>query len=226
MHIGSTNASSYSMLDLSDHKLKESKFIEKEEDLGVTFDNNLKFSSHIIYQVNKANQLMGLIRRSCTFLDKNSFCYLFKPLIRPHLEYCVSIWYPLLKKDEELIENVLRRASKLIPKFSYPDHLRAIDIPNMKYCRIRGDMIQVYKILQGDDESLKVLFNVDSTSITRGNKFKLKKPFVKNKVLKYFFSTRVITDWNSLPPFVVNAVSLDSFKTKLYKIWSDKKYEF
>ena len=78
------------MLDLNDRKHKESEFIEKEKDL-VTFDNNLKFSSHIINQVNKANRAMGLIRRSYTYLDKNSFRYLFKALIRPHLEYCVSI---------------------------------------------------------------------------------------------------------------------------------------
>ena len=84
------------MLDLNDHKHKESEFIEKEKDLGVIFDNNLKFSSHIINQVNKANRLMGLIRRSYTCLDKNSFHYSFHALERPHLEYCVSIWYPLL----------------------------------------------------------------------------------------------------------------------------------
>ena len=54
----------------------------------------------------------------------------------------------------------------------------------------------------------------------------MKKPFVKNKVHKHFFSIRVINDWNNLPPGVVNAVSLDTFKTKLDKIWSDKKYEF
>ena len=57
---------------------------------------------------------MGRIRRSYTYLDKNSFRYLFNTLVRPHLEYSVSIWYPLLKKDEKLIENVLQCASELI----------------------------------------------------------------------------------------------------------------
>ena len=95
----------------------------------------------------------------------------------------------------------------------------------MKYCGIRGDTIQVYKILHVGDESLKALFNVDSTSVTKGHKFTLKKPFVKNKVHKHFLSIQVINDWNSLLPGVVNAVPLDSFKTKLDKIWSDKTYQ-
>ena len=209
--------------------IKSLEFIEKEKHCGVIFDNNLKFSIQIIYQVNKANQLMGLIRRSYTYLDKTSFCYLFNALVRPHLEYCVCIWYPLLKKDKELIENILCCSSKLIPRisnFSYPDHLCAIDIPSMKYCWIRGDMIQVHKILHSKDESLKAFFSVDSTIIARGHKFKLRKPFNKNKVYKDFFSVWVINNWNSYSPGVVNTVSLDSFKTELDEIWSGKKCKF
>ena len=131
--------------------------------------------------------------------------------------------------DKELVENVLRRASKFIPRisnFSYLDRLRAINTPSMKYGRVRGDMIQVYKILHCEDESLKAFFHVDSTSIARRHKFKLKKPFVKNKVRKHFLSIRVINYKNSLPSGVVNTLSLDSCKTKLDKIWYDKKYEF
>ena len=67
---------------------------------------------------------------------------------------------------------------------------------------------------------------MDNTSITRGHKFKLKKPIAKNKTRKYFFvSIRVINNWNSFPPVVVNAVSLNSFKTKLDNIRSEKEYE-
>ena len=98
IHIGPTNTRSYSLWDLNDHKHLQLEFIEKEKDVGVIFDNNLKVcSSHVINQVSKVNRVMGLIRRSYTYLDKNSFRYLFNALVRPHLEYCVSIWYPLPK---------------------------------------------------------------------------------------------------------------------------------
>ena len=96
----------------------------------------------------------------------------------------------------------------------------------MKYRRIRGDTIQVYKVLLCEDESLKALFNIDRTFITRGYNFKINEAFAKNKVCKHFFSIGLINDWNSLPPGVVNAVSLYSFKTKLDNIWSDKRYVF
>ena len=52
---------------------------------------------------------MSLIRPSCTHLDRTSFHCLFNSLVRPHLEYCVSTWCPLFRKDEDLIENILLR---------------------------------------------------------------------------------------------------------------------
>ena len=92
---------------------QELKLIDEEYDLGVIIDSKLMFWSHIVNQVKKANRLMGLIRRSYNFLDIVSFKYLFISLVRPHLEYCVTVWYPLLKNNEDLIENILCRASKM-----------------------------------------------------------------------------------------------------------------
>ena len=42
----------------------------------------------------------------------------------------------------------------------------------------------------------------------------------------HFFSVRVINNWNSLPHEVVNAGSLESFKSKLDNSWEDKTYVF
>ena len=74
----------------------------EEKDFGVIIDHKLNFSSHIVTQVKKANKMMSLIRRSYTHIDITSFRYLFNSLVRPHLEYCISVWYPLPKKDEQL----------------------------------------------------------------------------------------------------------------------------
>ena len=65
------------------------KPIEKtnlEKDLGVNIDVQLKFSKHIEIQVNKANKILGMIRRSYEFLDGDSLKILFVALVRPHLE--------------------------------------------------------------------------------------------------------------------------------------------
>ena len=134
MHFGNDISSSYTMLDSNDQIRKILEFITEEKDLGVIINHKLNFSSHIITQVKKANKMMGSVRRSYTHLDRTSFRCLFSSLVRPHLEYYVSIWYSLLKKEDDLVENVLRRATKLIPGLydkPYKERLTAIKVPGM-----------------------------------------------------------------------------------------------
>ena len=40
------------------------KVVDKEKDLGIIFDNTLSFEEHINSKVNKANSLVGMLRRS------------------------------------------------------------------------------------------------------------------------------------------------------------------
>ena len=88
----------------------------------------------------------------------------------------------------------------------------------MWYRRMRGDLILVYKILHGGNQSLRDLFMINE-SRTRDHNFKL-----QTTIRKHFFSVRVINNWNSLHYKVANAVSLDSFKSKLDNVWEDEIY--
>ena len=66
--------------------------IEVEKDLGVQIDERLSFSNHISEKVNKANKIMGLIRRTFVALDKASFKPLYMSLVRPILDYANQVW--------------------------------------------------------------------------------------------------------------------------------------
>ena len=85
-----------------------------EKDLGVTFDSELTFEEHILNQVNKANSIVGLIRRSFVYLTPSLFRQLFIAFVRPHLEYAQVVWSPKFRKHSKLIENVQRRATKIV----------------------------------------------------------------------------------------------------------------
>ena len=135
---------------------------------------SLNFSRHIQTQVNKANSIMGLIRRTYTYLDERSFRYLFQALVRPHLEYAAAVWSPYKIRDIENIENVQRRATRLVPSLKsldYPERLRRLKMPTLKYRRLRGDMIETYKITSGvyDREVTDGFLCLDANTRTRGN---------------------------------------------------------
>ena len=58
-----------------------------EKDLGISVDSELKFENHIMDKVKKANRILGLIKRSFSYLNFESFLLLYKSLIRSQLEY-------------------------------------------------------------------------------------------------------------------------------------------
>ena len=110
---------------------------------------------------------MGLIRRSFIHLDTDNFKGLFKALVRPHVEYAQAVWNPRRKKDIIAIENVQRRATKLVPGLKdlrYEDRLRRLDVPTLSYRRHRGDMIELFKMLNEkyDAESCPILTRNES----------------------------------------------------------------
>ena len=117
---------------------------------------------------------MGLIRRTYTFLDETSFRLLFQALVRPKLEYAVAVWFPYTKKDIGLIENVQRRATKEVPslkQLSYTDQLKKLKMPLLKNHRLRGDMIETFKIINGiyDKEVTERFFEMSRTDQTSCN---------------------------------------------------------
>ena len=115
-------------------------------------DNQLKFSNHIEMQVNKGNKLLGLlIRRSFTYLDKNSVLIMYKTLVIPLIEYVHTIIYPRYEKDKKLFEVVQRRATEIIQgkDKEYPDRLKTLKLPSMQYRMDRGYMIETYKFTHG-----------------------------------------------------------------------------
>ena len=82
-------------------------------------------------------------------MDKDIFLPLYKSFVRPHLEFAAPVWNPNLLKHTRAIENVQRRASKLVPglrNLSYRARLETLNLPNLAYRRYRGDMIEMFKL--------------------------------------------------------------------------------
>jgi ribonuclease P/MRP protein subunit RPP40 len=119
------------------------------------------------------------------------------------------------------LEKVQKRATKMIKAVQnlvYVDRLKYLNLPTLKFRRVRGDMIEVFKIISGIYDSnlskdLSLVFNISSN--TRGNSCKLYQLHSKYDLHKFFFSNRVVCTWNSLPEHVVSAPNVDIFKNRL-----------
>jgi len=190
----------------------------EEKNLGVVIDNQLKFHSHVSAVTSKARRLLGLINKSFINLNLQTLPYLYKAIVRPTLEYGNVIWGPFYKGDENLIEQVQRKATRLdrsVCHLSYEERLKYFNLPSLKYRRYRGDMITTYNIIHGNLHLDQSLFFTRSWTNTRGHPFKLFKPFSTNAVRQHSYSQRIINDWNALPFSVVGAGSTNEFKITL-----------
>lgn len=187
----------------------------QEKDIGVTFDPLLNFGNHIVKIVSEANRVVGLIKHCFCHLDVESLRLLIQSLVRSKLEYANVIWSPRWKYQSIEIEKVQRRATKLIPatkNLLYEERLKILNLPTLKYRRLRGDLIQTYKIMRGIDNLNPENFFQLKESCTRNNTDKIYKPYCKTSIKQHFYTQRTINYWNQLKPATKKAETLNHFK--------------
>ena len=189
-----------------------------EKDLGVHIQDNLKADKHVDESVKKANQILGQIYRTMEYKAAENILPLYLTLVRPHLEYCVQAWSPYYAKDIAKLEKVQKRALNMIPELrhlNYEEKLKHLNLFSLSKRRLRGDLIETYKIFNGLDKIDYNTFFTLNKSNTRGHNFKLYKGKFRCDSRKYFYSQRVVDPWNKLPAEAVEANSLSIFKRNI-----------
>ncbi|NQZ52218.1 MAG: reverse transcriptase family protein [Moritella sp.] len=190
--------------------------VVEEKDLGVLTSNDLKWRECIKESISKANRMIGWITRNLLCREKSVMLTVYKSLIRPHLEYCVQVWSPIAEHGNWgiilEIESIQRKFTRLIDgigTLTYSQRLKACNLTTLAERRIRGDLIETYKIVSGSVNYGSDIFKLSRSGlniISKGSGFNFRKKFLPERVRNF---------WNVLPTQVKSSPSVDSFKIRL-----------
>ena len=121
-----------------------------ERDLGVIINSKLSAADQVIEARKRALRMLGAINRNVSYKSPEVIVKLYCAYVRPHLEYCIQAWSPTYDKDCWLLERVQKRATKMVNNLSnleYEERLRKLDMFSLKYRRLQGDLIEVFKFV-------------------------------------------------------------------------------
>ena len=192
-----------------------------EVDLGVVVNHEFKFGEQCLSAERKAQKVLGYIKRVFNHRNRSTMMTLYKTLVRPHLEYACQFWSPTYRVDVDRLERVQARATKMIPELrnlGYERRLRKLNLLSLEQRRLRGQLIETYKIVRGHSTlAPEAVFSL-SRNPTRNHGFKLDVPRFRTNKFRDLMTVKVCALWNSLPEEVVNAPSLEVFKRRLDRI--------
>ena len=130
------------------------ELLDNMRDLGILMDSKLKFHMHTDSVVNKAYRVLGLVNKSFECKDPDIVLILCKSLVRPIVEYANVIWGPHYIPDQQKVEWIQCKATRIIPSFhglTYNDRMKNLSLPSLQYRWRRGDSIfipDIRKLLQ------------------------------------------------------------------------------
>ena len=132
----------------------ELRFVDLYKDLGVNMSRDLSWSNHVGVIVNKANKVLGLLKRTVSSKNKEIFSTLYKSLVRPILACACPVWSPHLVKDILAIEKEQRRTSRIALgqkpcEMPYEERCKSLNWNSLQHRREYLSLVECYKTVFG-----------------------------------------------------------------------------
>ena len=116
----------------------------------------MKHETQVIAASQRAMAVLRSVRRAFVRFEIETFSIIYTSYIRPHLEYSIQAWSPYYyAKDILLLVKVQRRATKLewrLKELSCEERLERLKLFSLEERRLRGDLIQTFKLLTGKEK--------------------------------------------------------------------------
>ncbi len=201
------------------------KHVIQKKTLGVTIDNELRWTEHINEQCKKLSSAIALLRKAKPHVPYNDLLRIYNSLVVPYFTYCSTVWKDGNNTNFEKLYKLQKRAARIITGSNYETRSKIIfqslgwnSIDNILKKR---EFLITFKAIRGiAPECIYNMFsycdNGSHHMRSNGRKLTLDKP--NRSFMKKSFSYRGASAWNSLPNEILDVheqLTTHSFKTKL-----------
>jgi len=189
--------------------------------LGVQLQSNISWKDHINIKTKKANNMLGFLRRNLKNSNSDTKTKAYISMVRPHLEYCCTVWSPHHQNQIKQVEMVQRRAARFVSNryrntSSVQDMLTNLNWESLETRRKKIQLTLLYKITNNLIDINPKDYLQKTNSRTRASHQQKYLPYsTKTDCYKHSFFPNTIPLWNRLPASVAEAPSLASFKKEL-----------
>eukprot|EP00061_Rhincodon_typus_P008284 g30756.t1 len=128
--------------------------VAEQKDFGVQVHNSLKVESQVDRIMKQAFGMLVFINQCIEYRSCKVMLQLYRTLFRPLLKYCIQFWSLCYRKDIVKLERVQKRFTRMSPGLeglSYRERLNRLGLYSLERRRLRGDLIEVYKIMSNMD---------------------------------------------------------------------------
>ena len=192
--------------------------------LGVTFDINLSFDTHIDELCKKASRSLNVLKRFSTILSLTNRKRIYHTFICSQFNYCSIVWHFSSKRKIKMMEKIQERALRFVYNdfnSDYNDLLTRINKDSLHCQRLKAILVFVYKCVHNlGPVYLNSLFEIKQCKYMLRNDFLICQP--KMNTITHGINSLLYHGskmWNVLPMYIKNATTLKRFKShmKLYK---------
>ena len=206
------------------YRLSDGRTIEPSKtvrDLGVLLSSDGSWSAQISRVVAEARRVAGWALSAFRSRTPRTMVTLYKSLVRPHLDYCCTLWSPMKVGEISRVEDIQRAFTRKIDGLvglNYWQRLEKLGLLSLQRRRERYTMILVWKVYHGEMPNVTNMNFVDSKrSGPRAvvPRYCYEAQGANLSLFEGSFAVRGAQLWNVLPPNVKEAPTLFQFKSAL-----------